>query len=158
MTSQSIDTSSIDSLLDGTLDDLADIPEFKPFPVGAHRVTIKWEVKAINTKPAIELTVTAIETLELTDPTATPLAKGDSTSVLFQFTKKDGSKNELAEGQFKELMRPLAAAFGTNSNRETMAASNGAEVSVITSQRKVTSKTDATDIKYYTAIDTLIVA
>ena len=154
----SINTTSIDSLLDGVLDDLADIPAFKPFPIGAHRTTIKWELKAINEVPVVELTLTAVETVELTNPeTDKPVAAGDTTNVMFMLKKKDGSNNELAQGQWKELLKPLAAHIGTTSNRATMEASNGAEVLVITTVRKSVSKTDATDIKYYTAVSSLSV-
>ena len=42
MTEQTLNL-DIDNLLDGTLDDLADAPEFKPFPLGAHKIVMKWE-------------------------------------------------------------------------------------------------------------------
>ena len=45
---------SIDSILDSTLDDLADMPEFKPFPAGAHKCTFDFEAKTINGKPAVK--------------------------------------------------------------------------------------------------------
>lgn len=144
---------SIDSLLDGTLDDLADIPEFKPFPLGAHRATINWEVKAVNNVPCIELKVTGIETLELTNPDDVAIKAGDSTNVIFMLKKKDGTENELAQGQWKELLKPLAAHFGTTSNRDTMEKSNGAECVVVTGIRA--DKRDAQNIKYYTTITNL---
>ena len=158
MTQAQVNTSSIDSLLDGTLDDLADIPEFKPFPVGAHTVTIKWEMKAINNVPAIELALTGVATVELANPeTDKPIAAGDGTNVMFMLKKQDGTNNEIAQGQWKELLKPLAVHFGTTSNRATMEASNGAEVLVVTAIRKSVSKTDATDIKYYTSVTSLTV-
>lgn len=150
-----LNTSSIDSLLDGTLDDLADVPEFKPFPVGAHRATIKWEVKAVNEKPVVELTITAIESVELADPEGVPVKAGDQTSVMFMFTKKDGTPNELAQGQWKELLAPLASHFATTSNRATMEASNGAECLVVTGIRQ--DKRDTADVKNYTKITSLTV-
>ena len=153
-----VNTTSIDSLLDGTLDDLADVPEFKPFPMGAHKVTIKWDIKEINSQPAIELALTAVETIELTNPeTDKPVAAGDTTNVMFMLKKKDGTNNDLAQGQWKELMKPLAAHFGTTSNKATMEASNGAEVLVITDVRKSVSKTDANDVKYYSSVKSLSV-
>lgn len=158
MSTATVNTSSIDSLLDGTLDDLADVPEFKPFPMGAHKVTIKWDIKEINSQPAIELSLTAVETIELTNPeTDKPVAAGDTTNVMFMLKKKDGTNNDLAQGQWKELMKPLAAHFGTTSNKATMEASNGAEVLVITDVRKSVSKTDANDIKFYSSIKSLSV-
>ena len=151
-----LDTSSIDSLLDGTLDDLADVPEFKPFPIGTHAVTIKWEIKTVNDKAAVELTLTALETLQLADTSAEPVKAGDSTSVLFQLVKKDGTPNEVAQGQWKGLLAPLAVHFGTASNRETMEASNGATVAVTTGVRTSTNK-DTKEVRYYTSVNSLTI-
>ncbi len=147
-------TSSIDSLLDATIDDLSDIPEFKPFPIGAHRASIKWDyTKKVNDKTVVELSVTAIETLELSNPEDTPTKAGDSTNILFQFTKKDGTPNELAQGLWKALLKPLQEHFKTASNRETMDASQGAEVLIVTNMRS--DKKDPNNIKYYTDIKNL---
>lgn len=146
----------IDSLLDATLDDLADVPEFKPYPIGAHRAVIKWDyTKKVNEKVCVELSIQGIETVELTNPEDTPITPGMTTSMLFNFTKKDGTKNEIAEGQWKELLKPLAAHFGTANNRATMDASNGAECLAVTTIRA--DKKDPNDVKYYTAIKSLTV-
>ena len=154
---QTVDTSDIDSLLDGTLDDLSDIPAFKPFPIGAHRVTINWLTKKINEKTAIELKLTAVETLELANTTTDePVKAGDSTTVMYMFYKKDGKPNEIAQGQFKEVMKALAGHFGAKSNRELMAESEGYEVVVATGIR--VDKRDANDPKPYTEVKNLIVA
>lgn len=140
----------LDSLLDSTLDDLADMPEFKPFPAGAHRATIHMEVKLVNDIPSLDIKLTGIETVELANPEDTPLKEGDSTNQLIMLKKKDGTKNEFSEGKMKELLKPLASQFGTATNRETIEASNGAEVLVVTKLRKDDRNKD--DIKYYTEI------
>ncbi len=142
--------SILDSLLDATLDDLADVPEFKPFPIGVHRCTIKWDMKVVNDSVNPQLTITAIETVDLKDPTNTPCAPGDSTSQMFSLKKKDGTRNELGEGQWKNLLRPLKDHFMTSSIRETMDASNGCEVLAVTSIR--TDKRDKDNPKHYTEI------
>lgn len=142
----------IDSLLDGTLDDLADVPEFKPWPDGAHRATIKWDLKEVSGQKCPELTATAIETMELADPTNDqPLAANDSTSVLFMFKKKDGTANEIGQGQFKELIAPLVAATGAASPREAMDKANGMEVLLVSKKRA--DKNDKT--KFYTSFTSL---
>ena len=143
----------IDSLLDSTLDDLADMPEFKPYPAGAHRCTMKMEVKEINTITSIDINLTGIETVELADATDTPIVAGDTTNMLLMLKKKDGTSNDMSVGKWKELLRPLQAHFGTTSNRETMEASQGVEVLVVTKIR--TDKRDANDLKYYTDIVSL---
>jgi|SRR6267378_1503709 len=143
----------MDDLLDATLDDLADLPEFKPFAVGAHRATIKWALKDINElKGCPELTITHVETVELTNPEDTPPKPGDTCSIAYMLKKKDKATNqfvpnEIAQGQFKEVCKVLAAHFGTSSIRETMDASNGAEVLVVMGIR--TDKRDANNLKYY---------
>lgn len=144
---------NIDQLLDGTLDDLADMPEFKPFPPGTHRITLKIEVKKVNEDTAAEVSMTALETIELADPTGTPLAAGDSTNVLYFLSHKNPKVAEMGQGQFKELMKALAEHFGAKSNRELIAEGNGAECIVVTSLRSNKEKT-----KTYTAIDALQVA
>lgn len=140
----------LDSILDSTLDDLADMPEFKPFPAGAHRATITMEVKSVNDIPSLDIKLEGIETVELSNPEDTPIKQGDSTNQLIMLKKKDGTRNEYSEGKMKELLKPLAANFGTTTNRETIEAANGCEVLVVTKLRK--DDRNKEDIKYYTDI------
>lgn len=146
---------NIDDLLDGTLDDLADAPSFKPFPAGAHICKINWEVKKIGESPAVELKLTHVSTAELANEADVMPAAGDTTSVAFILKKKDGTKNELGEGQWKEILASLKEGGLQGSNREVMAASEGMEVLVVTIVR--TDKRDPQDIKHYTQIKTVSV-
>ena len=150
---------SMDDLLDGTLDDLADAPEFKPFPAGAHQVKIFFDAtKKINEMPAIEVKLVHIETAELTNPEDTPPKAGDSTNVIYILKKKTETgtivRNELAEGQFKQLLASLAPAFpDATSNRAIMESAQGYEVLAVTSVR--VNKKDPTNVKHYTALDSV---
>lgn len=144
---------NIDSLLDGTLDDLADMPEFRPFPPGAHRCALKMEVKKVNEQTAVEVTLTAKSTEELANADDTPLNPGDSCNILYFLTHSNPKVAELGQGQFKNLMKPLAAHFGAKSNRELIAESEGTEVLVVTSLRQNKDKT-----KTYTEIVEMVVA
>lgn len=150
---------SMDDLLDGTLDDLADAPEFKPFPAGAHVVQIFFDAtKKINDMPAIEVKLVHRETAELSNPDDTPPKAGDSTNVIYILKKKTETgtivRNELAEGQFKVLLASLAPAFpDATTNRAIMEAAQGFEVLAATSVR--TNKKDPNNIKYYTALDSV---
>ena len=146
----------IDSLLDATLDDLADVPEFKPFPAGTHHCTLSLSSKVIADKPAVEWKLTAVETMELVDPTGTPVKAGDTCSGAFMFVQKDGKPNELAQGQFKELMRPLQAHFGTPTNRLTMEAAEGCAVAVTMTQREG-KKGSTSEGKFFPVIEALAV-
>lgn len=153
---QSVDTSSIDDLLDMELDDLADIPEFKPFPAGAHICTISWAFKTVSDQVCPEITLKAVRTEELTNPGASetegdqPLVAGSTTSLIFMLKNKDGTKNELGEGKMKELLKPLAAHLGTSKSRETMDAAKDLECLVVTKVRA--DKKDKDNVKYYTDI------
>jgi hypothetical protein len=127
---------NMDSLLDGTLDDLADAPEFKPFPAGVHKVTLKIEQKKIGTHPAFEVSMTAVETIELADATnETPLVKGATTSVAYMMDM------ELGQGNFKKILASLSAHFGTKSNRELIADAQNLECLVVTKVRMNKDKT-----------------
>jgi len=140
-------TFDINALLDGTLDDLADAPEFKPFPAGTHKVTIKLEQKKIGTHPAIEATFVADETIELADSSDTPLSKGASTSIAFLLDK------EFGQGDFKKVMKAAAEKFGAKANRDLMNEIQGCEVLIITGLRSNTEKTR----KYTTLVDISVI-
>lgn len=138
----------MDDLLDMSIGDLADLPEFKSYPAGAHRVVFDWEKKKVNDQRAIEFKLTALETLELSDPVAdVPLEAGTETTVLFQLD------NEIAQGKFKPLVTILANHHGVSTTGEALLASKGMEITVVTSVRK--DKKDVT--KTYTTIENIII-
>ena len=128
---------NIDSLLDGTLDDLADVPEFKPFPAGAHKVVLGITQKVINNHPAFEVSMKAVETLELANSDDTPLAAGATTSVAYMMD------NELGQGNFKRVLKALAAHFGAKSNRELIEDGQNCECVVVTKIRQNKEKTQS---------------
>lgn len=158
MTAQNIaQTMDMDDLLDATIDDLQDAPEFKPFPAGIHKVIVKTEFKDVGDwKNVPNITLTAIETMELSDPNKDePVKEKDSTSVAFVFKRKDEADNivpnEFAQGQFKVLMQNLKdGGVPGNSNREIFEAANGMEVLAVTGVRE--DKRDKNNIKRYTEI------
>jgi hypothetical protein len=128
---------NIDTILDGTLDDLADMPEFKPFPAGSHRATIRFEQKVINKFSGMEIKLKGIETLELpAGSTEAPLTPGQETSVFYFFQHTNPLTAELGQGKFKEIMKSLADHYGPQTNRALIEAANGSEVLVVTGQRK----------------------
>jgi len=144
----------IDSLLDGTLDDLADMPSFKPFAPGTHRAIMTMEVKKIGENTGVEVSFKHLETVEQADVNAEPTNPGDQTSVLM-FLKHSSSEQatELGQGQFKEIMKSAAEKFGAKANRELMAESNGAEVMIVTGIRE-----DKKKGKSYTSLNALMFA
>jgi hypothetical protein len=127
---------ALDTLLDGTLDDLADLPEFKPFPPGAHRCTVIFIRKEINKHPSVEVGLKAIETVELANPTEdTPLTAGAEASVAYMLD------NEIGQGQFKELMKAFAKEGENKKLSELMEDNRNAEVLVVTALRDNKDKT-----------------
>lgn len=141
---------SIDDLLDMQLDDLADMPEFKPFPAGIHRVLLNFNKEPVNDIPTITVKMTAQETLECTNSEDTPVKQGDTCNVMLMLKNKNGSVNEFSQGTLKLICAPLAAHFGTTSMRDTLEAAEGVEVAVVTKIRA--NKSDPQDIKYNTVI------
>lgn len=137
----------INSLLDGTLDALADMPEFKPFPAGTHSILGTLIDKAsdkklwVNGHPAYEFKMTLDETLEMADSTQLALAKGAETNVLYMLD------NEMGQGQFKKLMTALSVKFGEKTNRELIGECKNLAMTVVTKQRSNKDKTQMyTDI------------
>lgn len=144
---------SVDSILDSTLDDLADAPTFKPFPAGAHRCIFNFEAKTINGKPAVEIKLQAVETVESSDPQGAVVEAGQETTVLYMFRNNDGSKNEISEGKFKQLVMSLKDTFPGATNGETLMGAKGAEVLVVTKIRKnKQNDTENTDIVSLTVL------
>jgi len=140
------DNFDINAMLDGTLDDLADLPEFKPYPVGTHAVVLTIVDKTapkdrVNNHPGFEFKMKAVETLELANSDDTPLVAGAETSVLYLLD------NPIGQGSFKKLLASAAEHFGAKSNRELIADLQGATVAVVTRQRQNKEKTQTyTDI------------
>lgn len=141
----------IDQLLDGTLDDLADMPEFKPYSVGTHKVNLKVELKKINNDRAVEVGMSAIETIELpAGSEEAPLNYGDETNVLYFLTHSNPKVAEMGQGGFKELCKSAVTKFGAKSNRELIEDMNGAEAIVVTGIRSNKDKT-----KKFTSIEAI---
>lgn len=128
-------TTNIDNLLDISLDDIADLPEFKVYPAGAHRCTIAFEKKMIGTHPAVELKLTLLETVELTDPSEVAPEAGTESSVAYMLD------NEFGQGNMKKVMVPLAQHFGISNVSQLMEAAKGTECLVVTKQRQNKEKT-----------------
>ena len=151
----------IDSLLDNTLDDLADAPEFKPYPLGVHKVVINWETKQLDDNKMagkkntiVTLKMKALETIETPAGSEEVCSPGQEENIGFFLVHHSSPKAmEIGQGAFKEVMKSLAAHYGAKSNRELMAESAGAEVLVTTGLRK--DKTDAS--KKYTKLEKLMV-
>jgi hypothetical protein len=121
---------SLDSILDVTLDDLADMPSIELFPNGAHKVSLEFVIDPV--KVSVRMDMTYIECVELADPTAKAPAAGDKNSVFYNLKKKDGEPNAYAQGALKIILQALAPTFGGSNTTEICANSKGAEVVALT--------------------------
>lgn len=130
MSESALDNMDMDNLLDSTLDDLEDLPEFKPFPAGAHNVKASFSEKDINGNPAVELELTLIETVELSDPQDEMMAPGTSCSTAFFLN------NEFGRGNLKKCAVPFGAALGFGTIREIVDGVKDVECLVLTTLRK----------------------
>lgn len=120
---------NIDSLLDATLDDLAEVPEFRAYPPGAHKVVINWKMPTKEKPTTITLQLSAVETVELNNSDDTPLAAGTMATVSFRMD------NEYGQSAFRKIVASLAEHYGAGTNRELMEKSEGAECLVLTTLR-----------------------
>lgn len=126
--------SDMDDILDSTLDDLEDLPEFKPFPAGGHKVKVSLEAKKVNDNPCIEAKFKYVDCLQLADSEDIEPKEGDEASMLFMFN------NEFGRGKFKKFAAPFAEKFGLKSNREIVETVQDIECAIISKLR--TDKND----------------
>jgi hypothetical protein len=129
---------SPEDLLDATVDDLADIPEFSLYPPGVHLFVMNWDLaKKIGDKTMIQLSCKGISTVEKADEKDPDITPGQETNILFDL------KSEWGQGAFKKVMAGLAEKFGPMSNRALCEASNGSEARGLFNHNYV-KKTDKT--------------
>ena len=115
-------------LLDSSVEDLAELEGFAPIPAGTHRLAIGWETKDINGKPSVILKMEVLETLEMANVSDEAPDPGKKSDVAFMLTKDNGEANTMGQGQLRAVIESLAESFGGDTTRETMEASEGAEV------------------------------
>ena len=96
----------LDNILDASLEELADLPEFKPFAPGVHEVSIELTPKTIGTHPSVELMMTMVKTIEMADPAQEVPAPGATASVAFMLDI------DIGQGKFKEMLKPIAEHLG----------------------------------------------
>lgn len=139
-------------LLDESLDNLADLEKFEPFPAGSHSVALGFKEETINNLPAIRMNLTMVESLELANSTDVMPEPGKQVGILYTLKYKDKNTqeivpNKVGQGQLKEILSILKETFGGSSPREIMAASEGANVAVTL---KVRASKDDADLKFNT--------
>jgi len=116
------------SILDGTLDDIEDLPQFLAYPSGAYIINLPDGLleKQIGTHPALDMKVVCKEVKELSNPEDAALVKvGDQGNVAFMLD------NEVGRGFAKIVLKAIGEKFGTKNNREIMANSKGIDALLV---------------------------
>jgi len=132
-------TDSVLDLLDAKLDDLADLPEFKPFAAGVHKVLATFGTKEINSSTVVTLDFVYMECIELADANEAEPKAGDTANTMFMLD------NEFGQGNLKKCALPFCAALELTTIREVIEGVKDVECIIISSIRK--DKTDP-DKKY----------
>lgn len=141
MSQQQIDL--LDSLLDTSLEDLADAPTWQEYPPGVHRVIVE-EIEQFKVdddkskdgpKAGIKIKFKGIETVEAQDPEKV-ITPEQVTFVSFFLLHPNETVRNMGQGGFKEIMAATAAQFGAGTNRELMEKLKGSEVLIATDLRK----------------------
>ncbi len=135
----------ITDILDATLDDLADLPEWKPYPAGVHLVLLSTKQGSSAQKnPLVVVTLKLKEVIELKDPTEPVPAPGTECSVTYTLNQ------EIGQGKLKNLMAKLIEITGTNPRtplRQLIKEFQNIECVVVTQIRENKDKTQKfTDI------------
>lgn len=123
------------SILDGTLDDIEDLPGFLVYPSGAYLIELHAGLvkKAIGTHPAVEMAMKCLEVKELSNPTEdSSIAPkvGDVCTIAFMLD------NEFGRGNLKKVLDPIGERLGTKKNSEIIAASKGVKAIVVIKKTK----------------------
>lgn len=123
--------------LDGSMDDIADLPEFSVFPTGAYVVHYAdWEIKDVNGNKTFTSNYVLDEVMEVSENLGThpetkeqelPPKPGDSMGMMFQVS------NETGQGFLKKsVLEPAKIKFGPgHTNREYFEAGKGQKQIII---------------------------
>lgn len=133
------------SILDGTLDDIDDLPGFLVFPSGAYLIELAkgLEKKAIGAHPAVEMAMTCLEVKELANATADEANKpkiGDICTAAYMLD------NPMGQGKLKEVLKPIGDKLGLSKNSEIMGASKGVKALIL--MQKTTKEKDGVTKEY----------
>jgi hypothetical protein len=152
------ETFDLDSLLDSTIDDLADTPEYRPFAAGAHTVMLSLarseKIKAETDKlePVINAKLKLEKTEEMVDPSEQPMEPGTETTIRFQMD------NEYGQGDFKKVAGAIASHFKLKSLADVLSvAKDGIQCMVVTTNRVAKKKNQNGEFAKFTSIVELTV-
>lgn len=144
-------------LLDGKLEDLADLQKFEPFPAGSYRFQQSWEFPEDDEIVIVAYKLKLLEVLDCPNVAEDKIPQVDKECTFWmRLQHKDGSPltwdngdpNTQDQGRLKEILTVLAPLFnpdGSLTNRQLIEASEGGEV--IATLKVKASKKDK-DVKF----------
>lgn len=122
------------NFFDISLDDIADLPEFKNFPPGAYQVEVSLERKDINKHPAVVFNLKCLKVLELVNPDDEEIAEGTESNVSYMMD------NEFGAGKFKVIVAPLAELYETRNVAEIIRKSQKVQALAVIGSREAKEK------------------
>lgn len=136
----------LDVLNSASIDDLQDLPEFKPLPGGTYLMALETSLDEDEyedddgvTQDRIVPTVrfTLKEVIELENQKDEPPADGASFTKRMYLKKRNGERNAGGEGEFKMVVAAVAHMFpDASSNAERFTLASGAELAVTVKVRR----------------------
>lgn len=112
-------TNDLSLLNNFSLEDLADVPEYRVFPAGTHIVNTTFEVKKSKSlKPMVVVKFTAVETQELVNEADTPLRQGESNLYYCMLD------SEYGQADLRKIIGPIATATGVSGLADLIASVN----------------------------------
>lgn len=122
---------TIDDLLNASVDELVDMKEFKPLPIGTYVGNFSWE----KTDGGVKMILSGLQIVELADPDLASEVEPDTKfQQQFLFHNKDKNTgetvaNEFGQGQLKKYVNEVfKPTFGGDTLVENLDAATGAEV------------------------------
>lgn len=129
---------SFDNILDATLDDLADLPQVKPFPAGVHKASMVITLPPVKPgkKQQVMVKFKHQAVVEQVDPNREAPSPDDEAMMFIHIYGKDGGPNEIGQGQLKMLLKPMQEAGLTGNTRELIEATkSGLDVIIVCGEK-----------------------
>lgn len=134
----------LDALLNQSLNDIPDQPDFVVPKVGAYMIMVK-EIDrngVINDKKAIKFLYSIVEALEIKGTEGDDVKTGDVFGEAFFVNTQKGAA--FVAGHLKKLLNPVELRMNTHSLGESMAAFKGCTVAAVITHRR--DKNDKTKV------------
>lgn len=99
------------NVLNQQLDQIEDLAGFEVPPNGRYKLKMSADIKSINDRPAVELSLEVMDTILLAKDDAKAPTNGTKFSLLFFVAGKDDAV-KMSLGRLKELMLPVGEHYG----------------------------------------------